>query len=386
MAEITNRFKLAAIDLDGTLLGPDHAISEANALAVRRLQAAGIQVVLASGRHFNSMQKYVAALPGVQWVVSCQGGEVSDASRTNVLNRQFLPTAEAGKIMEMGCMRDFSTVAYAVEGVFTVTKSDFEMDFYTELAGHRPVRVERKELLARNIFKVIWMGEPDGLSSVKLTEVVLPTVQAVRTNARFLEFMPTDVSKGTAMATLAQRLGIEPAAAVVFGDGENDIPMFEWAGVSVAMAHGWPLARARAKLVTPDGPAETALARGVDLIFSDHVQTEPMRQKVLFIEAVHAMKDLPALLREHADEVTALGEHTFDRSYIDFLDGQIRLNPRGPEWTERLVRRRANLLPFCGVTLLRGRVQVGEFHFSVEIHSEKRIVIHWEEYVYEKTA
>jgi Cof subfamily protein (haloacid dehalogenase superfamily) len=266
VSENLRQFKLAAIDLDGTLLGADHAISEANALAVRRLQAAGAQVVLASGRHYNSMHKYVAALPGVQWVVSCQGGEVSDAGRTTILSRQFLRSAEVATITDAGRARGFSTVGYTVEGVFTDSASDFEMDFYTDLAGNRPVVLARSELLARDIFKVIWMGEPADLSRVALAEVTLPQIQAVRTNARFLEFMPADVSKGSAMATLALRLGIQPAAAVVFGDGENDIPMFEWAGMSVAMPHGWPLARARAKRVAPAGPAETALARGVDLI------------------------------------------------------------------------------------------------------------------------
>ena len=254
------------MDLDGTLLGPDHTISAANAAAVRRLQAAGAQVVLASGRHYNSMHKYVASLPGVQWVVSCQGGEVSDAARTTILNRQFLRSEEVAKLTEVGRTRGFSTVGYTVEGVVTDSTSDLEMDFYTDLAGHRPVVVARNELLARDIFKVIWMGEPADLSKASPADVTSPRIQAVRTNARFLEFMPADVSKGSALATLGLHLCIQPAEAVTFGDGENDIPMFDWSGMSVAMAHGWPLARARAKLVTPDGPPETALARGVDLI------------------------------------------------------------------------------------------------------------------------
>lgn len=266
VAENPKQYKLAAIDLDGTLLGPDHAISEANALAVRRLQAAGAQVVLASGRHYNSMHKYVESLPGVQWVVSCQGGEVSDAGRTTILSRQFLLPPEAAKIIDAGRARGFSTVAYTVEGVFTDSTSDYEMDFYTGLVGLRPALLARNELLARDIFKVIWMGEPADLSGAAPADVALPRIQAVRTNARFLEFMPAAVSKGSALATLASRLGIQPAAAVAFGDGENDIPMFKWAGTSVAMPHGWPLALARAKRVAPDGPAETALARGVDLI------------------------------------------------------------------------------------------------------------------------
>src|ERR1035438_5466408 len=100
--EIANGFKLAAIDLDGTLLGTDHQISAANARAGRQLQMAGAQVVLASGRHYNSMHKYADALPGVQWVVSCQGGEISDVRRKTVLNRAFLSTEEANQALDLG--------------------------------------------------------------------------------------------------------------------------------------------------------------------------------------------------------------------------------------------------------------------------------------------
>jgi Cof subfamily protein (haloacid dehalogenase superfamily) len=260
------RFKLAAIDLDGTLLGPKHDISDANKAAVRRLQEAGTQVVLASGRHFLAMHKYVAALPGVQWVVSCQGGEISDANRSTVLSRQFLSPTLVGKALESGHSRGFSIVAYGLDGIFTDSTSDFEMDFYTGLVSIRPAVLDRSELLTRDIFKVIWVAEPEDLSRVVVAEVSSPQVQVIRTNARFLEFMPSDVSKRTALAKLSLHLGIQAAEAVVFGDGDNDIPMFEWAGTSVAMPHGWPQALARAKLVAPEGPAETALARAVDLL------------------------------------------------------------------------------------------------------------------------
>jgi hypothetical protein len=105
-----------------------------------------------------------------------------------------------------------------------------------------------------------------------------------------------------------------------------------------------------------------------------------MNYQALFVEAVRVMESLPASLREHADKVTALEEHRFDESYIEFLDTQIRLSPRGPEWTERLKRRRAALLPFTGVRLLRGRVLAAEADFTVEIHLETRKVVHCEVY------
>ena len=215
MSENINGFKLAAIDLDGTLLGPDHAISDANTLAVRRLQAVGVQVVLASGRHFNAMRKYVAELGGVQWVVSCQGGEVSSADRTTVLNRQFLTAPEVEQTLESGRSRGFSAVAYGVEGVFTDSTSDFEMDFYTELVGTRPVVLDRRDLLARDIFKVIWMAEQADLSRVVLAEVASPTVQVVRTNARFLGIY----AGGCFQRACSRNTGFTARDSTVGGDG-----------------------------------------------------------------------------------------------------------------------------------------------------------------------
>jgi hypothetical protein len=111
-----------------------------------------------------------------------------------------------------------------------------------------------------------------------------------------------------------------------------------------------------------------------------------MSYKALFIQTVRATSALPVVLREHADDVRALEEHRFDHSYIEFLDEQIRLSPRGPVWTERLNRRRADLLPFCDTTLLRGSVRVGDFDFSVEIDPKTRAVIHWEQYEFDHVA
>lgn len=265
MSNTGHKFKLAAIDLDGTLLGPRQLISEENTRAVQALQAAGAQVVLASGRHYDSMRKYADMLHGVQWIVSSQGGEVCDLQRKTVLSRKFLPRFEVERTLEAGCSLGFSTVAYTVEEVFTESAWDDGLDFYTDLAGLTPVEMKRDELLKRDIFKVIWIGTAEGLTKAA-EEMPATPIQVVRTHKRFLEFMPADVSKGVALEVLASRLGIDASEAVVFGDGENDIPMFEWAGTSVAMPHGWPLALTKATCVAPDGADETALARAVDMV------------------------------------------------------------------------------------------------------------------------
>ncbi|HWD19956.1 MAG TPA: Cof-type HAD-IIB family hydrolase [Verrucomicrobiae bacterium] len=264
-AEAAGKFKLAAIDLDGTLLGPGQVVSLENAQAVRRLQESGAQVVLASGRHYNSMRKYADALPGMQWIVSCQGGELSDLPRTTVISRKFLSADEVQKAVDTGTSLGFTVLAYAIAGVFTTSPRNTELDLYARLAGQRPLEIRRTELLTLDIFKVIWLGKPEAISQAG-GAMTGPHIQAVRTQERFLEWMPRVVSKAFALQALAARLGIASSEVVAFGDGDNDIPMFDWAGASVAMPHGWPRARQRAGFVAPEGPEESALARAVDLI------------------------------------------------------------------------------------------------------------------------
>ena len=47
--------RLAAVDIDDTLVGPDKQIGEANRAAVQRLRGLGCRVVLASGRRHENI-------------------------------------------------------------------------------------------------------------------------------------------------------------------------------------------------------------------------------------------------------------------------------------------------------------------------------------------
>ena len=98
-----------------------------------------------------------------------------------------------------------------------------------------------------------------------------------------------------------------------------------------------------------------------------------------FASAVERCAELPQAVREAATR-SAVEQHSFDQSYIEFLDTQIRLSPRGPEWTERLKRRRAGLLPFTGRQLLRSSLHVGRDDYTVEVDPEAGTVVYWERY------
>jgi len=105
-----------------------------------------------------------------------------------------------------------------------------------------------------------------------------------------------------------------------------------------------------------------------------------MELKELFLGIISDCETLPAEIRLHASNTQAIEQSHFDESYIDFLDSQIQLSPRGPEWTARLRKRRDALQPYCGVELLQGVVRIGNKRICVYAHPSLRLIVHWEEY------
>ncbi len=87
-----------------------------------------------------------------------------------------------------------------------------------------------------------------------------------RSKPGFLEVVARAVDKGKALALLARSMGLDRKEVMAIGDGENDAPMLEWAGLGVAMANGAALARETADAVTVSNDED-----GVALALERHV-------------------------------------------------------------------------------------------------------------------
>ncbi|RYD20609.1 MAG: hypothetical protein EOP88_14410 [Verrucomicrobiaceae bacterium] len=263
-----NNILLAAIDLDGTLLGPDSRISPENRSSVDRLTEAGIEVVLASGRHFKSMVPYL--LPQVRWVVSSQGAEVGTFDQSMVLGSNFLLQSDVSKMMDEVRPRPFTPVYYTRDEVFTPAPANDHLSLYSELSGRAPLLADDLSILGMDVQKIIWVGEPAQVSSLRTDGSLSGSgLQAFRTEDTIFEIMPWETSKASALRILTEHLGFGAENVAVFGDGENDIPMFDWAGRSFAMAHGRQEAIARAKQVSPAVAPGIAFAKSVDLLLRE---------------------------------------------------------------------------------------------------------------------
>lgn len=261
-------YRLAAVDLDGTLLGPDKTVSPANRAALARLADAGLEVVLASGRHRISMLPIAEQLPEVRWMVSAQGAFVSDLAGEQIVLERSMPPERAAEAMQICLHHHYPTIFYAPSGIFTLSEGAW-IDRYGKLSGIRPALLTEQEALRMSVFKVLIYTDAARVDAFEqLPEVQAWDLYRVRSLDNVFEFAGADTDKGQGLAALGRHLDIDPSVMIGFGDAPNDLPMMDRVGLGVAMDHAWREVKVAADRVAPQGPPETSFARAVELVCS----------------------------------------------------------------------------------------------------------------------
>jgi Cof subfamily protein (haloacid dehalogenase superfamily) len=262
---------LAAIDLDGTLFGHDGIIGDENQTALERLVAHGFDIVLASGRHAKNMAEIARGLPMVRGLVSCQGCEASDRTRERIFVQEFMQPGDVAPVVAAGLQAGFGVIAYTDQGERTPLDGP-DIDRYRRITATVIDVVTPAALAAEHVFKVMWITNEatlDGFLARGGADDCRPAAaETVRSHREVFEFVPRGISKATGTAVLAREYGISPAHVAAFGDADNDVPLFDWAGFSIAMPHSRAEVRRRATATAPAGSAESAFARGVDLLLA----------------------------------------------------------------------------------------------------------------------
>lgn len=263
-------YRLAACDLDGTLLGPDKLIGPANLAAVAALRDRGVEVILVSGRrHANSVHfhRELGLRPDAP-IVSCLGARVATAETGGTWAEHPLPAELSAELVQEARTRGFTVIRYGREHLRCDARNHWT-DLYASRVGEQPeVAADVDQLGAAGALKLVWYGEPEILAALRpdLTERFRGRLEILSTDAENLEIVAAGVNKAAALTLVAARLGVARKATLAFGDGESDAPMLEWAGLGVAMPRAGERARAAAGLVAPAGAEASAFARAVETI------------------------------------------------------------------------------------------------------------------------
>jgi 5-amino-6-(5-phospho-D-ribitylamino)uracil phosphatase len=231
---------LIALDVDGTVLLEDETYSPGVVEAVADAQAAGHEVMLATGRSWEGTRHILAHLALTPEYVVCSNGAVILRREGDAYVRFHTEQFDATQVLEL-LRTHLPDAHYMVELPDGRRLHTDEMDDWNL---SRADKVSFAELHANPVSRVVVVSEEDTdrdfvdlVARIGLNEVSY----AVGWSA-WLDIAPQGVDKATALELVREWLGIDAASVLVIGDGRNDIGMFRWArahgGRAIAMGQG----------------------------------------------------------------------------------------------------------------------------------------------------
>ncbi|MBO8142333.1 MAG: HAD family phosphatase [Firmicutes bacterium] len=240
--------RLVAVDLDDTLLNEDLAISPRSRRAIARAQKAGIAVVLATGRMFPSARPYALSLGLTGPLITYNGAMIKTAAG-NLWWHRPVPRDVALEVLDWAQSAGGAVQCY-LDDRLCVPRITEEVRYYTEIAGipAQAVGDMRRLLSEGEPTKMLSVGSPEAVRAweADLKARFGPRLAVTISKPRFVEMLRPGVSKASALAEVARRLGVDRGDVLAIGDSFNDLEMLDWAGVGVAMGNAPPEVQAAA--------------------------------------------------------------------------------------------------------------------------------------------
>jgi len=249
------KYKIIALDVDGTLNSSAHKILPETQQALIAAQAKGLKVVLASGRPTPGMMRLARELELEKFggfILSYNGGRITNVKTGEIIHEVFLTPAQAHEIYDLAKANQVNIMAYDGEDI--ITEDD---DEYIQIEAHineMPLRktTNFKKAVVNNTIKTLTTGDPEKIALVEADYLQKfgDRFSICRSMPFFLEVMPNGINKAASLKRLLTTLAMTADDLVACGDGFNDVEMVKFAGFGVAMGNAVAEVKAVANYVT----------------------------------------------------------------------------------------------------------------------------------------
>ena len=247
-----NKYKIVFIDIDGTLVNDEKVIPKENIETIKRLKKDGVEVVLASGRPYHSIEKYSNIVGATPYIIGSNGGVVVNFEDNKILYNANIDKSLALEVLKFIKQNNLFT-AITMSGNLVLEK---EMYSLTKENRDELIEVDSLEDYLKNtnesIIKFSIMSDQKkdfedarekmvnkfNLTITNVDTFVIP--KKYRKNGEnpfIIDIMQEYVSKGEAIKRLCKYLNFNTSETIIFGDGMNDIEMFELDAYKVAMGN-----------------------------------------------------------------------------------------------------------------------------------------------------
>jgi Cof subfamily protein (haloacid dehalogenase superfamily) len=276
-----SRFRLVALDIDGTLLTSRREVSPATHAAVRAVHSRGVRVVLVTGRRYPSARRVLDELALDVPLIVHNGGLVVDGGA--IVRCLPLDRETARRVVRLGReQRVDPVVHYGQRGegqllVEGLEPSNTPLAYYVD-RSHPDVRTvpDLEAAMEEDPIQVMFGGPVERMAALWPVlgasfgrEASITRTVYKRLGATFIDVLRSGVSKGEALAFLCASRGIARDEVLAIGDNWNDLEMLRSAGLGLVMGNADPevLAAGFGRLPTNDED-------GVAAALHEHVLNE----------------------------------------------------------------------------------------------------------------
>lgn len=232
------KYKLVALDLDGTLLGEELLLRPRVLSAVAKMRESGVQGCIVTGRMYRAALPFVRQLQFTAPVVCYQGAAVIDPQTDDVLQDLPLPNAQALRLEEYARNNGLHIQLYANDRYYCQERNRYS-DLYAKISGVEPVVVPSlsRQFETWDATKACIIAEPEIVAQrlPQVRELCGDRAYVTRSIPWFIEVMNSEVNKGKSLEIVARYLDVPMEQVLAVGDSWNDVPLLQAAGFGVAM-------------------------------------------------------------------------------------------------------------------------------------------------------
>ncbi len=250
------KYKVIALDIDGTLTNSEKVITEKTKNALLRFQENGGKIILASGRPEHGMIPHAKTLELQKYggyILAYNGGCAIDCLTGRVIFQSILKHQYIPEICEI--IKKYPVGINTYEGENIIVGNN--VNDYTRLeAKINGMGIRYTEDFPKyihfDINKCLLQGEPEIILELEriLSEKYQGELGIFKSEPFFLEIVPNGIDKGSAIDKLLKTIGCGKNDCIAFGDGFNDITMIKYAGLGIAMENASDIVKKSADFIT----------------------------------------------------------------------------------------------------------------------------------------
>jgi Cof subfamily protein (haloacid dehalogenase superfamily) len=221
--------------------------------AIAAARAAGIHVVLVTGRMFQSVRQYALDAGLDDPVVCYQGAVVAEPVSGRWLRHEPIPLELARETIQVLNEEGFNLNCYVDDELYVaaITPEARRYADFQHLELHEVGNL--LQWLSEPPTKLVVIDDPHVLDDLeqRMKTRFDGRLYISKSLPFFLEFASPDVTKASGLEFLSEHLGFSREGTVAFGDGENDIELVDWAGYGVAVENAHDRVKEIADFVCP---------------------------------------------------------------------------------------------------------------------------------------